>query len=432
MIMNQTKQPRRALSTFWAVAILILMCAFWQPGVAQAQDAWSTSGSNIYTNPSGNVGVGTQSPSNKLTVSQDSTLYGSDSGQFHIVGATNWLNRLALGYDTTGNYGWLQAATTGTAVRNLLLQPLGGNIGINTINPSNKLTVAQDTTLNGSDSGQFHIVGVTNPLSRLALGYDTNSNFAWIQAATSGTAVRNLSLQPAGGNIGIGTTTPQYPLSLQSNDYLGFEFGADSNRNFIQLYNRATLSHKPIEIITGATTGFYQDTSGRIGVGTTNPAEKFQVVGNISVVGNIVATGSVSATYQDVAEWVPARQQMAAGTVVILDPEKSNQVMSSITTYDTRVAGVVSAQPGVILGQGGEGKVMVATTGRVKVKVDATRSPIRIGDLLVTGDKEGVAMKSEPINVSGRQIHTPGTIIGKALEPLEKGVGEILVLLSLQ
>jgi hypothetical protein len=29
-------------------------------------------------------------------------------------------------------------------------------------------------------------------------------------------------------------------------------------------------------------------------------------------------------------------------------------------------------------------------------------------------------------------IHRPGTIIGKALEPLEGGVGEILVLLSLQ
>ncbi len=41
-------------------------------------------------------------------------------------------------------------------------------------------------------------------------------------------------------------------------------------------------------------------------------------------------------------------------------------------------------------------------------------------------------MKSEPVVVGGRQIHAPGTIIGKALEPLEGGVGEILVLLSLQ
>jgi len=29
-------------------------------------------------------------------------------------------------------------------------------------------------------------------------------------------------------------------------------------------------------------------------------------------------------------------------------------------------------------------------------------------------------------------MHRPGTLIGKALEPLEKGQGEILVLLSLQ
>ena len=44
----------------------------------------------------------------------------------------------------------------------------------------------------------------------------------------------------------------------------------------------------------------------------------------------------------------------------------------------------------------------------------------------------GVAMKSEPIEFAGRKMHMPGTLIGKALEPLEKGKGEMLVLLSLQ
>ena len=73
----------------------------------------------------------------------------------------------------------------------------------------------------------------------------------------------------------------------------------------------------------------------------------------------------------------------------------------------------------------------VATTGRVKVKADAARAPIRVGDLLVTSGREGVAMKSVPVKLDGTPIHRPGTIIGKALEPLEKGVGEILVL-SLQ
>jgi hypothetical protein len=34
--------------------------------------------------------------------------------------------------------------------------------------------------------------------------------------------------------------------------------------------------------------------------------------------------------------------------------------------------------------------------------------------------------------IGGRQLHAPGTLIGKALEPLPSGTGEILVLLSLQ
>ncbi len=74
----------------------------------------------------------------------------------------------------------------------------------------------------------------------------------------------------------------------------------------------------------------------------------------------------------------------------------------------------------------------VATTGRVKVKVEASHGPIHVGDLLVTSDKDGVAMKSEPLDLGGVSIHRPGTIIGKALDPLSAGEGEILVLLNLQ
>src|SRR5262249_2127936 len=125
-------------------------------------------------------------------------------------------------------------------------------------------------------------------------------------------------------------------------------------------------------------------------------------------------------------------EQLSAGTVVVLDSTKSNQVTSSSQAYDTRVAGVVSAQPGITLGEGGNGKALVATTGRVRVKVDASRAPIQVGDLLVTSDIRGVEMKSEPVNLGGVQIHRPGTLIGKALEPLERGSGTILVLLSLQ
>ena len=60
------------------------------------------------------------------------------------------------------------------------------------------------------------------------------------------------------------------------------------------------------------------------------------------------------------------------------------------------------------------------------------RGADRVGEVPVTSETEGVVMESMPVDLGSTQIHRPGTIIGKALEPPEKGVSEILVLLSLQ
>ena len=173
------------------------------------------------------------------------------------------------------------------------------------------------------------------------------------------------------------------------------------------------------------------ENNGNVGIGVNTPTTKLHVGGDLTATGSIVGS-NVAATYQDVAEWVPATENLTAGTVVVLNTEKNNEVMASHTAYDTSVAGVVSAQPGLILGVAGNAKEMVATTGRVKVRVDANIAPIKVGDLLVTSNRSGIAMKSEPVEISGIKMHRPGTIIGKALEPLAKGEGEILVLLSMQ
>ncbi len=249
------------------------------------------------------------------------------------------------------------------------------------------------------------------------------------------------------GNVGIGTAAPEAKFHL-----FGGEGRFDAYRTFfrhpgaqIRLGNFNTNGTWAIGI-TGDTTEdlivwdfkngaipmrFTSGTnkvqfSGNVGIGTANPATKLHVVGDVTVTGNIAAK------YQDIAEWVQASQPIPAGTVVVLEPEQVNRVISSNRAYDTAVAGVVSQSPGLLLGERGEGKVMVATTGRVKVRVDATRGAIHVGDLLVTSGKEGLAMRSEPLSVGGQSMHRPGTLLGKALEPLSEGQGEILVLLSLQ
>jgi len=172
-------------------------------------------------------------------------------------------------------------------------------------------------------------------------------------------------------------------------------------------------------------------TNGNVGIGAAPSAVLLEVGGDAHF-GGTVTGNMIVAQYQDVAEWVPALETMPAGTVVIVSQEGTNAVTPSKHAYDTSVAGVVSPNPGLLLGVASDSKAKIATTGRVRVRVDATKSPIRKGDLLVTSDKPGMAMLSEPLDLGGVKIHRPGTLIGKALEPLASGEGEILVLLSLQ
>jgi hypothetical protein len=274
-------------------------------------------------------------------------------------------------------------------------------------------------------------IGTNSPISILQVNFPSNDTY--ITSATSTGYARlnvlNDNAATAGFiNLVYGSAFPGVsPFSGLPYANMQQLVGYGSNALVI-----TTNSAQPMIFGTGFAEKARLTAAGDLGIGTTTPTSKLDVNGNFNVTGNVTVSGNIAAKYQDVAEWVPATEEMEPGTVVVLNPARPNEVMPATHSYDTTVAGVVSANPGVILGEKSDAKAQIATTGRVRVRVSADSGAIHIGDLLVTSDKSGVAMKSEPLDIGGRKFHQPGTIIGKALEPLNKGEGEILVLLSLQ
>lgn len=382
----------------------------------------------------GTLGLGTATPSAsyKLDVQGGSI---NSSGGLCIAGVckTDWTQVGGSQWTTSGttinyNTGNVGIGLSGAPTRKL--EVLGGNVfhqfsasagseyGFYTSINNNHL--ASNLYFDGSwkmiTSGKGAFIS-TAPLGGAAFSVYSDNTLRSANAIASPIPVLQVNLD---GKVGVGTTSPTYSLDVNGG-VNGFRAKAASalSTDTIATFENSSA----IQMIVRA--------NGFVGIGNTAPAKTLDVTGDINASGTITG-GTVTAKYQDVAEWVESSQDLPAATVVILDPGKSNQVVASTQSYDSRVAGVISLKPGVTLGEGGEGRVLVATTGRVKVKVDASNGPINIGDLLVSSDKEGVAMKSVPVEIGGVRIHRPGTLIGKALEPLAQGTGEILVLLSLQ
>jgi hypothetical protein len=120
------------------------------------------------------------------------------------------------------------------------------------------------------------------------------------------------------------------------------------------------------------------------------------------------------------------------GDLLVLDTTADRRLTVTSEPYSTLVAGIYSTKPGVLATAHNmddanfSTEVPLAIVGIVPCKVSAENGPIHRGDLLVTSSTMGHAMKGTD---RSRML---GAVVGKALEPLPRGLGVIQVLVTLQ
>ena len=118
-----------------------------------------------------------------------------------------------------------------------------------------------------------------------------------------------------------------------------------------------------------------------------------------------------------------AGEALEPGDLVVLEAG-AHVRRSGGTPYDARMAGVVSADPGLTLGWETGGDAPIALAGRVPLKVTLENGPIAAGDHLTSSTTPGRAMKATE----------PGATVGIALEAFDgaqASEGEVLTFVSL-
>jgi hypothetical protein len=163
-----------------------------------------------------NVGIGTTQPTNKLDVVSAATApnLSAASGAV-LIGDYDTGTALNIGTDSVTPFGaWLQTKTelnAGTSFP-LSINPLGGSVGIGTRTPVTKLEVIGTTgtpaTSGTAQSGVMRIGENNSSFAALDIGI-LSGGHAWLQVHEAGdqSEVRELQLNPVGGNVSIGTNS---------------------------------------------------------------------------------------------------------------------------------------------------------------------------------------------------------------------------------
>lgn len=429
----------------------------------------------------GNVGIGTSTPSNKLSVTgtiesttggfkfPDGSVLTSAINQGTSTFTGNTINQiLAVTQTGTGTAANFVAQGTGSTAANFTasnstqtIQATQNGAGVPEFSPSGVPTAVRgdSTSSTGSAAGVFGTsssslgYGVTG--ANNAASCDPNDpncyaigmfGFSGINGL-NGTGVWGEAEAPSGSTVGVFGKS----LADKGTGVYGYASSSAANSDATGVYGLSAASggtgvFGEVNSPSGTPAAVYGLVSAGTGVGAQFDVQTGNILigrsWNGSVYANVFRVTSDGTTYgkvfntqgADFAESVAingGKSLYSPGDVLIVDESGTRRFALANKPYSTKVAGIYATQPGVLASTHRDGdpqlkeEVPLAIVGIVPCKVSAENGAIKAGDLLVASSRPGYAMKGTDRN---RML---GAVVGKALGSLDKGTGVIEVLVSL-
>ncbi|MFH0846183.1 MAG: tail fiber domain-containing protein [Patescibacteria group bacterium] len=266
--------------------------------VSGGSSLWTANGSNIYYN-SGNVGIGTTAPSTKFQVKDGGATFIFKevpmvfNAEAYVTSASSMYSSLYLGDSTHSQYAGLiyDSSTNALSIRsnnaNRMTINSSGNVGIGTANPSHPLYVdaGDDIYVNNAEAGTGELrLGA-------AWGYPGIYGESATKPLVLGSGTGKIYMN---GNVGIGTDSPTQKLDVVGNINATILYDRDDTSYYVDpastsKFNAINLggvsrttwpAGSTSQWTTNGSSIYYN--SGNVGVGTSAPTQKIDVVGNIS------------------------------------------------------------------------------------------------------------------------------------------------------
>jgi hypothetical protein len=259
---------------------------------------------------SGNVGIGTTSPVDKLDVRGTARIASPQANDW-IVLAQNYATGASSGFwDSNGSvHLYLRDSSSNTKV--LIKSDSssyfnGGNVGVGTDSPDVKLEVESTTSANGirikntnsgfasldiesnrgtgANLGGLRYRKTGQSYSQAEINYVADTRFDFLLGNGTATPSNKLSILE-NGNVGIGTTSPDSKLQISgsgtqrlrvtSTDGANADLSCDGTSSM----TLGSPNGIPLRFATSNAERMRIQSSGSVGIGTTSPGEKLTVKG---------------------------------------------------------------------------------------------------------------------------------------------------------